>query len=60
MPYQDPLLEFEEKIAIVTLNRPNRRNALSLRLMFELIDCLSEVERNPSVQAVILAASPLF
>jgi enoyl-CoA hydratase/carnithine racemase len=57
MPYQDLLLDFEDSIAVVTLNRPSRRNALSLRLMLEMIDCFSEIEQNSSVHAVILAAA---
>ena len=30
-------------MAVVTLNRPQRRNALSLDLMLELIACLDEI-----------------
>jgi enoyl-CoA hydratase/carnithine racemase len=56
MAYQDLLLDFEDSTAVVTLNRPARRNALSLRLMQELIDCLNEVEQKRPVQAIILAA----
>lgn len=57
MPSQDLSLEFEGATAIITLNRPNRRNALSLNLMRELIGCLEEIERNSTAQAVILAAA---
>jgi enoyl-CoA hydratase/carnithine racemase len=57
MPNQDLLLEFEGTTAVITLNRPNRRNALSLDLMRELIGCLEEIETNASAQAVILAAA---
>ena len=46
----------EAEVAIVTLNRPNRRNALSLELMRDLIQCLDEIAENRSVRAVILAA----
>lgn len=53
---QDLALDFENSTAIVTLNRPGRRNALSLGLMRELIGCLSELEQNRSIHAVILAA----
>src|SRR5262249_38251020 len=42
---------------IVTLNRPERRNALSLELMRELIACLDEIGRDPETRAVILAAA---
>ncbi len=55
--HQDLLLSFEGNIAVITLNRPNRRNALSLDLMLELIGCLREIEQNRSLQAVILAAA---
>lgn len=43
--------------AVITLNRPERRNALSLELMQELIACLDEIGRNPGIRAVILAAA---
>jgi enoyl-CoA hydratase/carnithine racemase len=42
---------------VVTLNRPERRNALSLALMHELIDCLSEIGGRRDLRAVILAAN---
>ncbi len=50
------LLQTEGAIATVTLNRPERRNALSLELMLEFIECLHELQRNVEVQAVIIAA----
>src|SRR6185436_10022318 len=43
--------------AIVTLNRPERRNALSLELMQDLIAALEQIGRNSEVRAVILAAA---
>ena len=47
----------EGPVAIVTLNRPQRRNALSLELMLELLACLDQLGRNREVRAVILAAA---
>jgi enoyl-CoA hydratase/carnithine racemase len=44
-------------IARITLNRPERRNALSLGLMQELIACLNGLKNNTEVRAVILAAA---
>jgi enoyl-CoA hydratase/carnithine racemase len=44
-------------IGVVTLNRPQRRNALSLELMLELTDCLAGIGRNREIRAVILAAA---
>jgi len=58
--YEYLKLEVEPPVAIVTLNRPERRNALSMGLMQELIACLREVESG-EVRAVILAANgPVF
>ncbi len=47
----------EGPVAILTLNRPERRNALSLELMLELIAALDEIGRNRELRAVILAAA---
>lgn len=61
MPYECILETREENLAIVTLNRPRRRNALSLQLMLELTACLDAIGRDTSVRAVILnAAGPVF
>ena len=57
MPHQSISFETEGQIAIVTLNRPQRRNALSLELMTELIECLNEIACDRSLRAVILAAA---
>src|SRR5208283_4274836 len=57
MSYQSISFETEGHIAIVTLNRPQRRNALSLELMTELIASLSEIGRDRSLRTVILAAA---
>ena len=47
----------ESNVAVVTLNRPERRNALSLALMQELITCLRETGARRDVRVVILAAA---
>src|SRR5579863_3806259 len=61
MPYSHFTLACEGSTAIVTLNRPAQRNALSLALMREVIDCLGELERDTEARAIILAAAgPAF
>jgi enoyl-CoA hydratase/carnithine racemase len=57
MKYENICFDTEGELAVVTLNRPNRRNALSLELMLELIDCLGQVETERSCRAVVLAAA---
>jgi len=54
-----PVVTFQREgdIAVVTLNRPHRRNALSLELMAELIRTLDEIGSNREIRAVILAAA---
>ncbi len=57
MPYQHLIRSTDGQLGIITLNRPERRNALSLELMFELISCLDELTADPNVRAIILGAS---
>jgi len=47
----------EDGIAVLTLNRPERRNALSLELMLELTACLDDLAADHTVRAIVIAAS---
>ncbi len=61
MTYRGLIYEIEAPIAILTLNRPERRNALSLELIEELIQALTATGERSDVRAVILAAAgPAF
>jgi enoyl-CoA hydratase/carnithine racemase len=55
--YENLILQREGPLAVITLNRPQRRNALSLELMEELIRCLDEIAASRETRAVILAAA---
>ncbi|MGO4882847.1 MAG: enoyl-CoA hydratase [Bryobacteraceae bacterium] len=57
MSHQTICLEHDGPTATITLNRPQRRNALSLDLMLELIACFDAIGRERAVRAVILAAA---
>ena len=57
MSFKNLTLEFQGSIAIATLHRPSRRNALSLELMQELIGLLGILEQDAEVRCVILAAA---
>jgi enoyl-CoA hydratase/carnithine racemase len=47
--------------ARVTLNRPDKRNALSHEMMRELLDALRQASAQPGVRAIVLeAAGPAF
>jgi enoyl-CoA hydratase/carnithine racemase len=55
------LVEREGVTARVTLNRPERRNALSLELMEEVIAALEAVGSEPEVRAIVIeGAGPAF
>ena len=56
MDYEFVRHELDDQSAVITLNRPERRNALSLDLMLELIYVLGEVARDKKTRSVILAA----
>ncbi len=58
----DPvLLEIVDRIAIVTLNRPDARNALSSEVLRILPERLAEAEANDDVDVIILTgADPAF
>jgi enoyl-CoA hydratase/carnithine racemase len=51
---QTVLVAREGVVARITLNRPDKRNALSLELMAELIGALDEVGANSHVRAVVI------
>ena len=58
---QPLLIEQASPCAVLTLNRPDRRNALSLGLMRDLVAGLRQVSADPGVQVVILRANgPVF
>ncbi len=57
MSYQHLIRRTDGQLGIITLNRPERRNALSLELMQELISCLEEMTGETNIRAIILAAS---
>ena len=50
------LLEHVESTAVITLDKPERRNALSLELMREFTDVLDQIAEDAAVRAVIVAA----
>jgi enoyl-CoA hydratase/carnithine racemase len=51
---QTVLVAREGVLARITLNRPDKRNALSLELMEELLDALDTLGADPDVRAVVI------
>ena len=54
--YQDIKFQKEDGIGFLTLNRPEKRNALSRNLMAEMTDLLKGIGADSGVRAVILRA----
>ena len=51
-------LERREEVAVVTLQRPEKRNALSIDLRVELTECFNVLGDDPDVGAVVLTGAP--
>jgi len=58
MDYNSIKLEIhEDKIAIITLNRPEKKNALSIQMRTEISHCLKELDASPDAGAVIITGA---
>src|SRR5271157_2742751 len=53
-------LHYDGPLAIVTLNRPDKRNAISYELINELLRALGEVETSPAQVLVLTGAGQAF
>jgi enoyl-CoA hydratase/carnithine racemase len=61
MAYSNLLIQQDEGLVTVTMNRPEKRNALSAELMTELNGALQEIGARRTARAVVLAgAGPAF
>ena len=47
----------KDRVGYITLNRPDKRNALSHELVIELIDAFDKAEQDSSVKVVVLKAA---
>jgi methylglutaconyl-CoA hydratase len=60
MPYTTLQLALEDAIATITLNRPEKRNAVSFTLVGELLAALDEVERGGAQALIVTGAGKAF
>jgi methylglutaconyl-CoA hydratase len=60
MSYDTLTLDREDRIALLTLNRPEKRNAISAELVEDLMSALAEVERSPAQVLIITGAGKAF
>ncbi len=57
MAYETIIVEVEDHIAQITLNRPDALNALNDQLLGELVSALGEAQENEKVRCIILTGS---
>lgn len=57
MKYQNLLINYNDKVAIVTINRPDKLNALNSQTMNELKSAFTELNDNDEVYVIILTGS---
>ena len=60
-PMSELLIENRERVRILTMNRPDKRNALTRQLISDLKQALEDLRCERLVRAVVLSASgPAF
>src|SRR5438876_744837 len=55
--YQSILVDRDERVGIVTLNRPKELNALNIELVSELADALEEYDRDDEIRCIVITGS---
>jgi enoyl-CoA hydratase len=57
MAYETIIVEIEDHVALIKLNRPDALNALNDQLMSELAQALGEAQKNDKVRCILLTGS---
>ncbi len=57
MEYQTIKFEQNDGFAIITLNRPDKLNALNNQMLTELDDCVKSIEKNNEIAALIITGA---
>jgi len=60
MPFRTVHLEFSGEIAMITLNRPEKRNAISYELIEDLLAALDEVGHSSALVLILTGAGKAF
>src|SRR5438876_11194721 len=55
--YQSILVDRDERVGIVTLNRPNELNALNFKLVSELANALEELDRDEEIRCMVITGA---
>jgi len=60
MGYQTVQLAYEGRVATITLNRPEKRNAISFELIDDLLGTLDEVSNSDAIVLILTGAGKAF
>jgi methylglutaconyl-CoA hydratase len=60
MPYATIELTYDGPVATLTLNRPDKRNAISFELIQDLLGALDDVEKSPAQILILTGAGKAF
>ena len=60
MSYHTVQLAFERRVATLTLNRPEKRNAISFELIDDLLRALDEVAKSDAIVTIVTGAGKAF
>src|SRR6202451_3764193 len=60
MSYKTIQLAYDSGVATITLNRPDRRNAISFELIDDLLRALKEVEASDAIVLILTGAGKAF
>ena len=60
MNYKTIQLAYDAGVATITLNRPDKRNAISFELINDLLAVLGEVEKSDAIVAILTGAGRAF
>ena len=53
-------LTYDDRVATLTLNRPEKRNAISFELIDDLLRALDEVAKSPALVLILTGAGKAF
>jgi methylglutaconyl-CoA hydratase len=60
MSYQTIQLAYDDGVATITLNRPEKRNAISFELIDDLLRALDEVSKSEAIVLIVTGAGKAF
>ena len=57
MAFETIIVEVEDHVALITLDRPDALNALNDQLLTELMTALKEAQENDKVRCIVITGS---